>query len=64
MTDEQLKTIKDSSNKDLRCAITMLQFQAAGKYINTTKDDYKDFGLSIFHALGKFLNNKRFKGLN
>lgn len=33
MSDDQLKLIKDQSNRDLRCAITNMQFYAAGKTV-------------------------------
>ena len=33
MSDDQLKFIKDQSNRDLRCAITNMQFHAAGKTV-------------------------------
>lgn len=79
-----MKHIISQSNKDIRCAITTLQFVAAGKTepqkvlevklikkrkmdvdpaspgkLKDNLDKFKDFSLTVFHALAKFLYNKR-----
>ena len=69
ISDNKVVEIRTQSGRDLRNAISTLQFYAAGKVSDNNSSkavktahegvNGRDDSLSLFHALGKFLYNKR-----